>query len=144
MQTNNTGGEYWIFTIQVPMWRLARDLNIPVIDITAKSGIKAFAPHWEDLMAYRRGEMDNREYSLRYYEKVIPTLRMAPKEWEVLTKHKTFALACYCAPGSFCHRHLFAMLGVTYLQTLGHSVEFQGELVPHPNNLYRYKRTNNE
>mgnify|MGYP000048738757 CR=1 FL=1 len=138
------GGDFWIFTLQIPMWRYARAMNIPVIDITAKSGIKAFAPHWDDLNAYRRGEMDNHEYSQRYYEKVIPTLRTNPQEWEILTKNRTYALACYCRPGNFCHRHLFAMLSVTYLQSLGHSVEFQGELVPHPNNLHFFSRAANE
>lgn len=126
------------------MWRYARYLNIPVVDITAKSGIQAFAPHWHDLMAYKRGEMGNEEYSRRYYDKVIPTLRNSPEEWEILTKNHTYALACYCRPGDFCHRHLFGMLTVTYLQQLGHTVQFQGELVPHVNNLHQFTRARSE
>lgn len=144
MPTSNNYKDFWIFTIQISMWRYARDLNIPLVDITAKSGIKTFAPHWDDLMAYKRGEMDNEEYSRRYYEKVIPTLRTKPQDWEILSKNKTYALACYCRPGDFCHRHLFAMLSVTYLQTQGHVVEFKGELYPHPNNRHLYRRADNE
>lgn len=132
--------DYWIFTVQMGMWRYPRDLRIPLIDITAKSGIQAFAPHWDDLMTYKRGGMSNQEYSHRYYDKVIPTLRTHPEEWKKIKEHKTFALACYCKPGNFCHRYLFGMLAVNYLQSLGETVEFQGELIPHPNNKHFYSR----
>lgn len=144
MKLDDLNREYWVFTIHLPMWRYARDLNIPIIDITVKSGIKAFAPTWDNLNAYRRGELSNEEYAKLYYEKVIPTYRTDPQEWENLTKHKTFALGCYCAPGKFCHRTLFAMLTVTHLQSLGNPVVFQGELVPHPNNRHYYSRSDSE
>jgi hypothetical protein len=132
--------DYWVFTIQISRWRYARDLNIPMIDITAKSGIQTFAPNWEDLMAYKRGEVDNHEYSIRYLKKVLPTVQTHPDDWEILRRHKTFALACYCKSGEFCHRHIFSALVVTYLQSLGEQVQFKGEMIPHPDNLQYYYR----
>lgn len=131
----------WIFTMQMSYWRYARDLNIPVIDITAKSGISTFAPYWNDLMSYKRGEMGIEEYSKRYYDKVIPTINTHPQDWEVLTQNKTFALACYCSPGKFCHRYLFSMLCIKYLESLGTAVEFQGELIPCAQHQYLYRNS---
>lgn len=132
--------DYWIFTLQMSGWRYARDLNIPYYDITAKSGNKLFAPDWDNLMAYKRGEMNNEEYSRRYYEKVVPTMRTHTEEWDKLAESKTFAFACYCKAGEFCHRYLFAMLYVDYLKSHGAVVEFKGELKPHPDNLQFYTR----
>jgi len=126
-------GVYRVYTVQMSNWRLARDIDIPTIDITAKSGIPTFAPYWDDLMAYKRGEMSNEEYSHRYYEKVIPTILTDPQDWEVFAQHKRFALVCYCRPGDFCHRYLFAMLCVKYLECLGHRVEFEGEITRQDN-----------
>lgn len=137
--------DYWIFTIQMSRWRYARDLNIPIIDITAKSGIETFAPAWDNLKLYKQGQMSDWEYSLRYYSKVIPTTDSKSSDWSLLKKNKTFALACYCKPGEFCHRHLFSVLAATYLQSLGNRVVQMGELVPHPDNLhYYFKQTTSE
>jgi hypothetical protein len=65
-------------------------------------------------------------------------MRTHTEEWNKMAEHKTFALACYCGPGKFCHRYLFAMLYIDYLQSHGATVEFKGELWPHPNNLKYY------
>lgn len=135
---------YWIFTLQMSMWRFARDLNIPYYDITVKTGNKLFAPTWEDLIAYRNGEISNEEYSRRYYAKVVPTIRTHPQEWNKMAEHKTFAFACFCKPGNFCHRYLFAMLYIDYLKSHGATVEFMGELWPHPNNLKYYVKNVDE
>lgn len=125
--------DYWIWTIQMARWRLPRELGIPLMDITAKSGIQAFAPTWENLNAYKRGEMSEFEYSRRYFDKVIPTLSTHPQEWAKLEHSKNLTLACYCQAGRYCHRHLFAVLATTYLQSKGHRVLFMGEMVEHPN-----------
>ena len=126
--------------MQMSQWRFARDLNIPVVDITAKSGIKAFAPEWENLMAYKRGEMDMTEYSQRYLHKLIVNFERDRQKWENITRERTFAVACYCRPGDFCHRHLFTCLLGTYLHSQGKQVLLMGELYPHPNNEHYYTR----
>lgn len=130
--------DYWIWTIQIGRWRYARDLGIPMVDITVKSGIQAFAPTWENLNAYRAGTMDNREYAQRYYEKVLQGFTQDQREWQALEVKRNIAFACYCKTGVFCHRHLFAPLYIAYLQSLGRRVSFMGELQPHPNNLELY------
>ena len=127
-----TYDDYWVWTVQISRWRLARDLYIPMVDITVKSGIPTFSPTWENLMAYKRGEMTKTAYAQAYFQKVIPTVQSEPQAWADLTQHKNIALACYCRAGDFCHRHLFAGLYITYLQSLGHKVLFMGELIEAP------------
>lgn len=122
--------EHEVWTIQIARWRLAQQLDIPLLDITAKSGVPAFAPDWESLMAYKRGEVGPAEYAERYYHKVIPTVSQYPHQWERFLHKPRLALACYCKSGDFCHRHLFASLLVTYLQQQGRQVNFLGELTP--------------
>ena len=132
--------DYWIWTTQIGRWRHARDLGIPLIDITVKSGIQAFAPTWDNLNAYRAGTMDKREYAQRYYEKVLENFRHNQGEWQALESNRNMAFACYCKTGDFCHRHLFAPLYIAYLQSLGKHVLFMGELMPHPDNQVLYDR----
>jgi len=129
---------YWLWTIQMSQWRYARDMNIPLIDITVKSGIKTFAPTWDNLNAYRAGTMSKHEYALAYYDKVINSFTTHAEDWKILERSPNAAFACYCKPGDFCHRHLFAPLAAMYLQSLGCSVLFQGELIPHPVNQNLY------
>lgn len=131
-------GSYAIWTIQIGRWRYASDMGVPVVDITVKSGIQAFAPTWENLNAYRAGVMDKREYAQRYYEKVLEGFQQNQQEWAALEVKRDMAFACYCKSGDFCHRHLFAPLYIAYLQSLGRRVQFMGEMDPHPNNIGFY------
>lgn len=129
---------YAIWTIQIGRWRYARDMNIPLVDITVKSGIQAFAPTWENLSAYRAGTMDKREYAQRYYEKVLEGFKTDQREWAALEVRRNMAFACYCKSGDFCHRHLFAPLYIAYLQSLGRRVQFMGEMEPSIQNRHFY------
>jgi uncharacterized protein YeaO (DUF488 family) len=126
--------EHWIFTVQMGLYRYARDMNIPLVDITAKSGIKEFAPDWDFLLAYKNGEISVTEYTRRYHAKVIGNLEQDKTLWECFLHQPTIALACYCKAGDFCHRYLFTNLLTHYLQQNGKIVIYQGELLPHPNN----------
>jgi len=110
-------------------WRLAKDKGISMLDITVKSGLQAFAPTWENLRLYKAGQMSQQEYTRRYYDKVLSLNAGMNESWRVLSQNKEFALACYCRAGEYCHRHLFAVLAVTYLQNQGHQVQFMGELL---------------
>ena len=110
-------------------WRIAKDNGIPMLDITVKSGLQAFAPTWENLRLYKSGLMSQQEYTRRYYDKVLAPCSQMSEDWRVLCENKEFALACYCRAGEYCHRHLFAVLAVTYLQNQGHQVQFMGELL---------------
>lgn len=121
-----------IWTVQMSQWRLARDNDIQFMDITVKSGNQIFAPTWENLRAYKDGLMSKQEYSKLYYDKVLSTVSTHAGEWQKLLSNKRLALACYCRAGEYCHRHLFAVLAVTYMQSVGRTVEFMGELLPSP------------
>lgn len=48
---------YKLYTIQLAKWRLAKGRNIFLINITAKSGVTAFAPSYARVMEYVRGEL---------------------------------------------------------------------------------------
>lgn len=96
-----------VWTIQMSKWRLARDKDIYFLDITAKSGMLAFAPKFSDVMAYKRGELSEEEYTRIYLERMEESKRLFPLKWSSLAKRPQIAFACYCKAGVFCHRHLF-------------------------------------
>ncbi|MGL5466586.1 MAG: DUF488 family protein, N3 subclade [Shewanella sp.] len=130
MITHSPSQAQQIWTIQMSQWRLARDNDIQFMDITVKSGNQVFAPTWDNLRAYQDGRMTKEEYSSLYYNKVIASIKTHPQEWGQLLNHKKIALACYCRAGDFCHRHLFSVLAVSYIQSKRQKVEFMGELLP--------------
>lgn len=119
-----------LWTIQISNWRLAREKDIFLLDITAKSGIQAFAPSWENLTAYKAGLMSQSEYTSRYYDKIISSAEININSWYRFAEKDSVALACYCRAGEYCHRHLLAPLVIACLQDLGHQVIFHGELLP--------------
>jgi len=130
--------DYWIWTIHIPRWRYARDLGIKLIDITVKSGIKEFAPDIENLYKYKSGIMDMSEYGYLYNKKMIESYEKNIEKWRELEQYRNIAFACYCGPGCFCHRYLFANLFVNHLQQNNKRVIYQGELIPHLQNRQFY------
>lgn len=133
---SNHGNDHWIWTMGIQQWRYAKTLDIPMYDITVKSGIKAFAPNWDFLMAYKNGEIGIAEYTRYYHQKVIGSINDNLPLWDQFLNEPKIILACYCKPGDFCHRYLLTNLLVHYLQDKGRSVTYQGELLPpgHPSN----------
>lgn len=121
---------YHIWTMQMARWRLAKMQDIQILDITAKSGVDAFAPNYHDVMRYKYNEIDEIEYTRIYNERMAASKVQRPKDWEGLKKHERVALACYCRPDHFCHRHLFAPMMKEYLEAQGLTVSMEGELMP--------------
>jgi uncharacterized protein YeaO (DUF488 family) len=104
-----------LYTAQLGKWRLIRELGIHLLDITAKTGKSAFAPHWSDLMAYKRDEIDWEEYERRYRLRMQESEQEYPDEWAMLLQlPERVALVCYCAPGQKCHRYVFREILVEY------------------------------
>lgn len=119
-----------LYTVQLSRWRLVRELGITLLDITAKSGTPAFAPLFDDVMAYKRGDLSEEEYTKRYMGRMRHSRREQPKEWErVKTLSDKIALACYCKAGVFCHRHIFKDLISDYLKDGHLEVKYAGELL---------------
>jgi ribA/ribD-fused uncharacterized protein len=118
---------YQIHTIQMANHRKLKD-GMHLLDTTAKSGVPAFAPVFSNVMAYKDGTLSEEEYTRRYLEKMAASQVTSASIWEELLVHKQVAVACYCTPGKFCHRHLFVPIMKAYLEERGHTVELMGEL----------------
>lgn len=121
-------GAYQIYTVQMAKHRKVAEKGIHLLDTTAKSGIKAFAPAWNDVMAYKENKMTEEMYSDIYLRRLRDSRKDNPAEWKKLQGYQKVAVACYCSAGQFCHRHLFIHDMKNYLEGLGHQVELKGEL----------------
>lgn len=119
---------YHIWTIQMSKWRVAKERGIAFLDITAKSGIAAFAPDFNDIMKYKRGELSEEEYTEIYLKRMERSKVACPRFWKSLNRRYEVALACYCKAGVFCHRHLFKDLMQKELEQQGFTVIQEGEL----------------
>ena len=110
-------------TIQMGSWRKAKALNIELIDITVKSGIAAFAPNYEMVLSHKSGRITDEEYTKQYRDLMLKSYMVNTIIWNELIKKDKIALACYCHPERFCHRHLF----VKYLEGVcnSHNVPFR-------------------
>jgi hypothetical protein len=91
------------------------------IDITVKGGDiagKLWAPTWDMVNGWKKGNITNEQYSQKYYELLTErwnasvdfcqsTLRlvdMVNGTKEMPARDVTFV--CFCPPGTFCHRYL--------------------------------------
>ncbi len=117
-----------LWTIQVPKWRLCNSIGVKFVDITAKSGIQAFAPRMEDVMAYKSGHVHEEEYTRIYKDLMYNSRNNNKKYWDHLLKYDAMAFGCYCTPGDFCHRHIFIELAKEYLEKHDVEVKICGEL----------------
>ena len=109
-------------------WRLVKERGIAFLDITAKSGIAAFAPDFGDVMRYKRGELSEEEYTKIYVERMARSRTVCPRRWASLNQRYEIAVACYCKAGVFCHRHLFVNEYKDFLEEQGCVVIVEGEI----------------
>lgn len=117
-----------IWTMQMGTRHYAAREGIHLLDITVKTGIKAFAPEWRSLWRYKYNEIDATEYTRLYLERMMYTQEKLPEAWNALDQHERVGVACYCPSGDFCHRHLFVPLMENRLRALGHEGKYMGEL----------------
>lgn len=107
--TSMAGIEVW--TIQMAQWRKAKELGIELIDTTVKSGKSVFAPTWEMVMDIKNATPETRVgaeelYTRRYHTAMQQSWKQHAGQWLELLSKERVAIACYCKPGVFCHRHL--------------------------------------
>lgn len=108
-----------IYTIQISM---AKKLNLfadpRFLDITVKSGDKAFAPTWKMVMASKEQSISDEEYEKLYILMMRESHRKNKKRWDEVLSMDQIIFACYCKADSFCHRYLlkdiFVKLGADY------------------------------
>jgi len=90
-----------------------------VLDVTVKSGDKAFAPTWARVRGYKSGLINEGIYSFFYLERMAESRTRRPERWAEVLAMPEVVLCCYCKPGAFCHRLLLANIldemGGTYM-----------------------------
>lgn len=107
-----------VYTIQMGKWRDLNETGITLVDVTLKSGNRAFSPDLELFRAMKAGEISNVEYTQRFNKLMITSIRSNRQEWLNLLMLGKLCLACYCDEEHFCHRFLL----VDYLKELGTNV----------------------
>lgn len=105
-----------VWTIQLGQWRLAKELNIELIDTTYRSGIihqgiRWLAPTGELLGNYKAGITTATGYQ-EIYLNLMRHRWTADPQWflDFCKSHERLALACYCGADQFCHRLLLVDL----------------------------------
>jgi len=121
------GDIYKLHTVQIYRAQKLGESGIHLLDTTAKSGNPAWAPAYSDVMAYKDGSLSKADYTEIYLHRMATSQACYPEAWKELLNYHNVAIACYCAPGKFCHRHLFLPLHKVYLEAQGHTVELMGE-----------------
>lgn len=101
-----------LYTAQIPKWRALKAAGIPLIDATVKSGKEpsgapsVFAPSWELVQGYLRGEITPEQYTEAYTKAMRLSFQQHTTRWLEVLGQDTVAIGCYCKPGAFCHRLL--------------------------------------
>lgn len=117
-----------LYTIQMAQWRKAKAQGILLLDTTVKSGDPVFAPTWEIVDGVKSGRITADEYTHVYRQLMTRSFRIHAARWREVIRGEPVAVACYCAKGKFCHRHLLK----DYFQEICHArsipFEYLGEL----------------
>lgn len=129
-----TGHHIDLWTLQLAQWRRASALGIELIDITTKSGDARFAPGWDIIQLVKRvpelTQAGIDTYTKLYRERMLASYRNYESRWLEILAKDAVALACYCPPNTFCHRHLL----VDYFKKVGEHhgvvINMRGELLP--------------
>jgi hypothetical protein len=99
-----------LYTIQMARYRLAEAAGIFVADTTVKSGERFwyFQPTKQIVYDHKYQGLTDAEYTEVYRLMMTRSFRDNHDYWVEFLKRDKVALACYCATGKFCHRHLLA------------------------------------
>ena len=95
-----------VYTYQIAQWRKVDKLGIERLDITVKSGEALLAPTWTLLSGYKKGYVDEDQYTKTYLSLLEERYLSHPDYFEALSLKPIIALGCYCRAGVFCHRLL--------------------------------------
>lgn len=71
--------------------------------------LKLLAPNWGLLNAFRKNEIDEAEYVVRFNSQLARLDAYAVvEELQAMTKEGEPVMMCHCGTKDFCHRHLVA------------------------------------
>lgn len=99
-----------------------------LLDATVKTGDKIFAPSWEIVTDVKSGRITEEEYTTRYTVQMRASYKSHKFHWLEQLKQDHIAIACFCTPGDFCHRHILAKMFEAVGKTEGVEVELMGEI----------------
>jgi hypothetical protein len=119
-----------VWTTQIAQHRFVKSNGVFLLDTTAKSGLLALAPDFRAVMAYKRGDLSEAEYTALYEAKMEKSRKVYDYVWKSLLAppNRRIAIACYCPKGVFCHRHLFLKMLQTYYKEHNRELIYMGEL----------------
>lgn len=117
-----------LYTVQLGNWRKANARGIILVDTTVKSGEPAFAPTWDMVLGHKNGTLSDDEYTARYKAMMEHSMHVNPAQWNELLNQTVVALACYCSPGKFCHRHLLREIVLKEADRRGITAHHRGEI----------------
>lgn len=114
-----------IYTISIPNARIMGiDKSPGYLDITIGSGDKVFAPTWNMVHGIKDHTITEELYTHMYKHMMYESIKLYPNRWVEISNMDVVYLACYCRPGSFCHRYLLASILVE-----NYHAEYLGEYV---------------
>jgi uncharacterized protein YeaO (DUF488 family) len=103
-----------------------------VIDITVQSSRppwNIFAPTWEMVKDFKGGRISENQYTEEYMELMRSRYKNNKDIFQQviqLAMVENIALACYCPPESFCHRHLLKNI----FMSIEPRLQYQREVIP--------------
>lgn len=95
-----------LYTVQLAQWRKVKARDIPLVDVTLKSGLSWLAPTAQILYPYKAGQLSDQGYTEQYYALLRQRYHDNPQPFIDFIHQDVVCIACYCTPGHFCHRHL--------------------------------------
>ena len=117
-----------ISTIQLSQWRILKDTPIMLLDATVKTGDTLFAPSWQIVTDVKSGRITEEEYTTQYTAQMRASYKSHKFHWLEQLKQEHIAIACFCTPGAFCHRHILAKMFESVGNANNISVELLGEI----------------
>lgn len=110
-----------VYTFQLARWRSVKELGIPYLDTSIKSGEWRLAPTWTLLKGYQNDTVTEEQYTTVYNALLKERYEKEPKYFQAILDKKMVAFGCYCRPGKFCHRHLLVKFfeGITDVEKCG-------------------------
>ncbi|MFW6243470.1 MAG: hypothetical protein ACOC2W_04855 [bacterium] len=115
-------------SLQIYTAQMNKEGEGEVYDITVKGDLNILAPTWSMVMNYKRGEINERQYTKLYYQLIKQKYKENKKEFHKLIKKNVITLKCYCKAGEFCHRLLAKDILLKIADNLGITVYYKGEI----------------
>lgn len=121
-----------VYTLQMAKWRLAKQYNLTLVDATVKTGNVKLSPTWDMVLEYKKGLLNEEDYTTQYLNILEHSLKTHPDWWEAFLVSGDLALLCFCKAGAFCHRLLLADFIARLCEERDIPFENKGELVTLP------------